>query len=128
VFLFHSLHLNSHVTNTNVPRRKKKIEDVRRRENIKSERRRSLLLRQQTDLFSKQHPFTPTFFSSARQGRSKSRGGVGGGGTRNAPRYPNEIAADRAAAAAAAVGAAEVSEDREEGMLGAGASPGGVES
>ncbi|CAM9553220.1 unnamed protein product, partial [Ectocarpus sp. 4 AP-2014] len=115
---------------------KKKTEDVRRRENIKSERRRSLLLRQQTDLFSKQHPFTPTFFSSPRQGRSKRRGG---GGTRNAPRYPNEIAADRAAAAAAAaaaagaaaaaaVGAAEVSEDREGGTPGAGALPEGVES
>ncbi|CBJ28650.1 hypothetical protein Esi_0117_0009 [Ectocarpus siliculosus] len=118
---------------------KKKMEDVRRRENIKSERRRSLLLRQQTDLFSKQHPFTPTFFSSTRQGRSKSRGGAGGGGgARNAPRYPNEIAADRAAAeaaavaaaaaAAAAVGAAEVSEDREGEIPGAGALPEGVES
>lgn len=111
------------------------MEDLRRRENIKSERRRSLLLRQQTDLFSEQHPFTPTFFSSARQGRSKSRGGGGGGGgTRKAPRYPNEIAADRAAAeaaaaaAAAAVGAAEVSEDREGGIPGAGALPEGVES
>lgn len=76
---------------------RKTIENILRREHTKSERRRSNLLRQQEDQFSKQHPFTPTLLSApsfATHGRS--------GRSRSAPRYSNEIAADQAAAMAAA--------------------------
>ena len=74
----------------------KTIEDILRREHTKSERRRSNLLRQQEDQFSKQHPFNPTLFSPL-SFATRSRGG----GSRNAPRYSNEIAADHAIATAA---------------------------
>eukprot|EP00752_Nemacystus_decipiens_P010879 g9672.t1 len=75
----------------------KTIEDILRREHTKSERRRSNLLRQREDQFSKQHPFHPTLFSYP----SFSTHGRGGR-SRNAPRYSNEIAADQAAAMVAA--------------------------
>lgn len=74
----------------------KTIEAVLRREHTKSERRRSNLLRQQEDQFSKQHPFNPSLFSSPSFATDDR-----GGRSRNGPRYSNEIAADQAAAMAA---------------------------
>lgn len=80
-----------------VPAPRKTIEDVLRREHTTSERRRSNLLRQHEDQFSKQCPFIPTFHSSP-SFATPSRAG----GSRGAPRYANEIAADKAAAMVAA--------------------------
>lgn len=94
----------------------KTLEDILRREKTKSDRRRSNLLRQKEDLFSKQCPFQPTLFSSSSYSRSCSRpsasvrdhGHSSSGGGRECvarPRYSNEIAADQPAAAAVGVAA-----------------------